>query len=126
MMQFLKITIVFLLISSFIYGCGASAARYQPIVDGPKDQLYYSDLKECQSLAEQRSYLNDDVKTNALLGTGMGALAGALSNDWEGALVGAGLGAVAGAGSRAWETRDERRNIVCKCMAQRGHKVVEN
>ena len=108
-----------------LWGCGHSGAHYQPIVDGPKDDTYFSDLKACQALAQEKSYLNDDVKSEAILGTAVGAVIGGLSDDWEGAAVGAVAGGLITGGGKAWETRYDRSAIVCECMRQRGHRVVE-
>lgn len=124
-MKTLKATAILFLTTILLWGCGHTAARYRPIVDGPMDQKYSADLADCQALAEKRSYMNDDVKTKALLGSGIGGVTGVLSDGLEGAIVGAAAGAAIGAGSQAWVTRDERRNIVCECMRLRGHRVVE-
>ncbi len=107
-----------------ISGCGYSAAKYRPIVDGSENSAYEADLAACQQLATQRSYVNDDVKTNALLGVAAGALLGGLSEGVEGAIGGAALGGTLGGAGRAWETREERKHIVIECMRQRGHRVV--
>ncbi|OMH26657.1 hypothetical protein BGP75_23095 [Motiliproteus sp. MSK22-1] len=109
---------------ALLSACGSTAAQYQPIVDGPKNVVYTEDLATCSALAEQRDYLNDDVKSEALLGAGVGAVIGGLEDGWEGA-VGAGLlTAAIGAGGRAWDTRQERKEILIECMQQRGHRVV--
>lgn len=105
-------------------GCGSTAAQYQPIVDGPKDAAYQNDLTACSALAEQRDYLNDDVKSEALLGAGIGAVVGALDDGLGGAVAGAAIGSATTAGGRAWDTREERKQIVISCMRQRGHRVV--
>ena len=49
-----------LICTLILSGCANTAADYQPIVDGPKDALYYDDLADCKQLAEQREYLNGD------------------------------------------------------------------
>lgn len=106
--------------------CGASGAKYSPIVDGPTDFVYTSDLADCQSLSEQRRYLNDDVKSDAAAGAVVGAVIGALdeSDSLEGAVAGAIVGGALSAGGRAWETHEERKEIIISCMVQRGHRVV--
>jgi len=110
--------------TALLTGCGSTASAYQPLVDGPKDEHYSQDLAACAELAEKRSYLNDDVKSEALLGAGVGAVVGALEDGGSGALAGAVVGSATGAGGRAWETREERKQIVVECMRGRGHKVV--
>ncbi len=103
--------------------CSNTAAGYQPIVDGPRNAKYAQNLQACQQVAQQRSYLNDDVKTEALLGGVIGALAGSDDDDLN-ATEGFIAGGLAGAAGRSWETRDERKQIVIACMKQRGHRVV--
>lgn len=105
-------------------GCANTAADYEPLVDGPKDNRFYEDLAACKALAEQREYLNGDTKSEALLGAGLGALAGALDGGGSDIVGGAIVGGAAGAGGRAWDTREERKGIVIQCMAGRGHKIV--
>ncbi len=100
--------------------CGATAARYQPVVDQPNVR-YSSDLAECQKLAESRSYLNDDVKTAALAGAVTGGVLGLGS--WDDSLGGVVIGSLIGAGSTAWGTREERKNIVVQCMRGRDHLI---
>lgn len=102
-------------------------ARYEPIVDGKKAANYQNDLAQCQSLATERAYMNDDTKQDMLVGAAIGAVVGLAdgdTSDTEGAIGGAIAGAVAGGSSRAVEARSERKEIVVNCMAGRGHKVV--
>lgn len=110
-------------LAAAVSACGNTAARYQPIVDGPRDSRYLTDLKDCQEVATQRSYANGDVGTNALVGGGLGALLGAGS--WEGALVGGLIGTTFGGGLTAWDARSERKDIVINCMRARNHAVVD-
>ncbi len=106
-------------------GCSNTGADYRPIVDGGADTAAYeSDLAACAKVADQRGYLNGDVQNAALLGTGLGAIVGGLSDGWGGALVGGVIGAAGGAGAEAWDTQDERKQIVKNCMKGRGHNVV--
>ena len=123
-----RIHLAALAVSGFaLAACANSGASYRPVADGPTDVAYESDLQDCQSVATERSYLNGDTRNNALIGAGLGALAGIADdevNDTEGAISGAIVGAVAGAGVTMIETRGERRDIVVDCMKGRGHAVV--
>lgn len=104
-------------------GCANTADNYQPIIDGTKSLSYQSDLSACQQLSRQREYLNGDVKTSAIIGATIGALAGSAGD--RGDLIGGALaGSLLGGGERAVETRDERKSIVIQCMRQRGHNAV--
>jgi hypothetical protein len=107
----------------FVSGCANTASDYTPIVDGPKNAVFDSDLAACKQLAEKREYLNGETKTEALLGAGLGALAGASGNGGD-ILAGALIGGTLGAAGKAWDARGERKNIVIKCMSGRGHKAV--
>lgn len=110
-----------------VTGCANSGAKYAPIADGPVSPVYAADQEGCQQLATKRSYVNDDTKTDAVIGAGLGAVAGLADddvNDTEGAIAGAVLGAIAGGGSAMLETRAQRRQIVIDCMKGRGHPVV--
>ena len=108
--------------------CGATSGKYEPVVDGHRGEIYYSDLADCQQLSTERKYVNDDTKSEALLGAAIGGLIGAVDEvdgeELEGAIAGAIVGAVLHGGSRAWETREERKHIILSCMQQRGHNVV--
>ncbi len=104
--------------------CSNTAGRYNPIVDGPRDARYTADVTACQDLASQRSYANGDVRTNALIGAGLGTLLGAAEEGVEGAIAGGLIGSIAGGGGTAWEARDERKSIIVECMRGRGHRVV--
>ena len=107
--------------------CANSGASYEPVADGPTDAVYAQDLEACQAVATERGYINGDTRNNAMIGAGLGALAGIADdevNDTEGAITGAIVGAVAGAGATMIETRGERREIVVECMKGRGHPVV--
>ncbi len=114
--QFLVIPVLFSLV-----GCGATAGKYQPIVDQPNAQ-YSADLKDCQNLAAKRSYLNDDVKTSAVAGATIGTLLSGFDS-WGDVAGSAAAGAVITAGSRAWEVREERKQIIMECLRGRNHLV---
>ena len=49
-------------------GCAGTGASYIPIIDGPKDSFFRTDLGACQQLAMERDVLNPDTKTDALIG----------------------------------------------------------
>lgn len=114
-----KITLLLPVMIS-LSACGATAAKYRPIVDNP-NMNYTADLTDCQSLAETRSYMNDDVKTAALAGALLGGFLGA--EDLENGLASAALGGIIGGGTAAWDMRDERKQIVKQCLRGRGHLI---
>ncbi len=104
--------------------CGNTGADYQPILDGTPNARYSADLASCQQVAEQRSYLNDNVKSEAALGAGIGGLVGAVDEGVEGAIAGVLVGGLIGGAGRSWETMEERQQVVTACMQGRNHPVV--
>lgn len=116
---------VFLVGTTLLSGCFATGAQHRPIVDGGDLANYETDLAQCQQVAEQREYVNEDTKTDALIGAVIGALAG-IGESKEATLGGAAVGALLGGGERAYETIEERKRIVIRCMQGRGYNVVES
>ena len=107
--------------------CATGGAAHQPIIDGPQDARYQQDLAQCRTYAEQRSYDNADVRTQALIGAGIGGLLGlsnARSADEGDFFTGAAIGAIFGGGAEALETRGQRREILLNCLAGRGHRIL--
>ncbi len=116
-----------LISSCALSACATGGAAHQPIVDGPRDGVYYQDLAECRSYAEERRYDNSDVRTQALVGAGIGGLLGlanAYSADEGDFFTGALIGGLFGGGSEALKTRGQRREILLNCLANRGHNVL--
>lgn len=107
--------------------CATGGAAHSPIIDGPQSAAYQQDLSECRSYAEQRSYNNSDVRTQALIGAGVGGLLGlanAYSADEGDFFTGAIIGGLFSGGSEALETRGQRREILLNCLVGRGHRVL--
>jgi uncharacterized protein YcfJ len=105
--------------------CQNSGADTRPLVDGPMGPKYEADLAACQNLARQKSYTDEDTAINTGVGAGLGAIIGGVTGDWAGAGIGAGVGAAGGLGKSAIDKQNARGNIVKKCMAGRGHNVVD-
>lgn len=105
--------------------CADTGANYTPIVDGSKNPGFASDLGACQSLAANQRQYDDETKAAAVLGAGVGALAGlAEGGDAEDAIGGAIAGALIGGVAGGVEAQDKKKNIVIACMRGRGHRVV--
>ena len=112
-------------IGALLTGCANTGAAYQPILDGPQTAAYQNDLVECQALAREHSLMNQNTKSDALVGALIGGALGALDDGGIGnAIGGAAVGGAAGAASGAYEARDERSQIVVNCLRGRGHRVV--
>lgn len=116
-------TVSLVVVSTLTVGCAGSSGTYEPIVDGAQNADYVNDLASCQSLSNEREYLNGDVRSDGAAGALIGALAGA-EDGVEGAVAGAVVGMLLGSAGRAWDVRDEKKGIVVKCMTNRGHNVV--
>lgn len=118
------VTAAFVLFTTACTSLNAGSG-HRPIVDGGDLSNYEVDLTECQAVAEQREYMNDETKSDAAIGATIGALAGA-GGDRGDIIGGALVGAVVGAGGKAYDTRTERKNIVINCMRNRGYNTVES
>ncbi|MBP02953.1 MAG: glycine zipper family protein [Rhodospirillaceae bacterium] len=113
-----------LLSITLLGGCAGVGAQYSPVVDGPRDQLFTTDLQQCQALAKSQPYINPRIKTDALIGGVIGGLAGIADDGIGGAAAGAAIGAGLGAVQSSYNELDERKNIIIRCMQGRGHNVV--
>lgn len=120
----LLVTVVFV---SLMSGCTSlqTGANHRPIVDGGNLENYEQDVAECQALARQRGYLNDETQADAAIGAIIGAIAGS-GGDRGDILGGAIVGGAVGASGSAIDARTERRNIVITCMEKRGYQTVES
>ncbi|MCT4609636.1 MAG: glycine zipper family protein [Pelagimonas sp.] len=106
-----------------VAACGNGGAKYEPVLDGPKNLSFQSDLSACQSLARAQKQVDKKTLGATLVGAGAGAVLGDIGDDST-ALGGAVHGAVAGGATAALEAKDLREEIVKNCMLGRGHKVV--
>nr|WP_170540736.1 glycine zipper family protein [Ruegeria arenilitoris] len=106
--------------------CSGTGAQHQPILSAEPGPAYAADLDQCRALAKSQDLWNPETRSQALIGAGVGALAG-ISNDTvgnaEGAIAGAAVGSAAGAVAGAAEMRNTRRDILIECLRQRGHPV---
>ena len=110
--------------SLLLSACSNTGSAHRPIVDGGDLTNYETDLSQCQSVAEQRGYINADTKTDMAIGAAAGAIAGA-ADSGEDIIIGAVAGAAIGAAGGSYKAKDEQKFIVIKCMQNRGYNVVE-
>ena len=108
--------------ATMLSACANVGANYTPVLDGPRNASFQSDLKACQALARKQPQLTKRTMTAAVVGAGIGAAMGeADDNDpVGGAIAGAGAGGVAGTVNQ----NARREGIVTECMRGRGHPVV--
>ncbi|ENP8454461.1 hypothetical protein ACEI25_001085 [Photobacterium damselae] len=114
----------------FLVGCsghGALSYNDQPVVMNLDDN-YELALSECKIFADQATGNKEaGRKTGVVLGLGMGALAGGLSD--EGVIKGAALGGTSGfiAGDLAGRSKDldDAQYVLRKCLENKGYTVLD-
>ncbi|MCV6597684.1 MAG: glycine zipper family protein, partial [Mangrovicoccus sp.] len=104
---------------ALVSACAGTGADYVPITDGAPSMSFQSDLSACQMVAKQRPLVDGQTREDALIGAGLGVLAGLADEEastLEGALAGAVIGGAAGGSAGALERREDRAEIVVECM----------
>ena len=112
--------------------CATGGANAVPIIDAPNSPQLQADLAQCQSLAAQYNGTGGDALAAAAVGAGLGALTGSsfggrpFSNRGRGenALAGALAGAAAGTGVGIFQAQGKQADIVYRCMAGRGYRIL--
>ncbi|WP_170456500.1 glycine zipper family protein [Ruegeria arenilitoris] len=121
-----RFTLTVLPLALVTAACSGTGAQHQPVLSAEPGPAYAADLDQCRTLAKSQDLWNPETRTQALIGAGIGALAG-ISDDTvgnaEGAIAGAAVGSAAGAVAGAAEMRNTRRDILIECLRQRGHPV---
>lgn len=121
-----RFTLTVLPLALVTAACSGTGAQHQPVLSAEPGPAYVADLDQCRALAKSQDLWNPETRTQALIGAGIGALAG-ISDDTvgntEGAIAGAAVGSAAGAVAGAAEMRNTRRDILIECLRQRGHPV---
>ena len=123
------------LIASLCIGmsaCATSGANVIPVIDAPNSPKLQADLAQCQTLAAQYNGSGNDTALAAAVGAGLGALVGGTINNrfrrdsfsGNNALAGAAIGGAAGLGYGTLQGEDKKAEIVYRCMAGRGYKVL--
>lgn len=102
--------------------CGESPVQRALVVDGPQTAAFEADRQHCIHLAS--TYDDGSAKDEAIAGAVVGGLIGAVEDDLEGAIVGAALGGALGNLEGSEELGDERRDVLIRCMQNRGHPVI--
>ena len=108
-------------------GCAAPMHSYQPLVDGDTTSTQYQrDLEECRAYAMTKPSAENSAAVGAIVGAlaGVALLAlGGGRGGWgnEVAAVGAAMGGVQGYNEGA----QGQQNVVKRCLAGRGHRVLD-
>jgi outer membrane lipoprotein SlyB len=102
-----------------LLGC---SSHPEPIVDtkGVNMAQYQRDLEECQQYAKQVNPA-EGVARGAAGGAAVGAAIGAIGGN---AGHGAAIGAISGGASSGVKGDRERQEVVKRCLAGRGYKVL--
>lgn len=125
-MKHLLLPLCFAVAAPLISACSTPGADYEPIIDGPRNINFQSDLSACQHLAASQKQLQHEGRAMTALGAGAGALLGSVEEDSDaGDVVGGALvGAAAGGLAAMNEHGEKREEIIQNCMKGRGHAVV--
>ena len=113
--------------AALLAGCAAPMHSYQPLVDGDTTSTQYQrDLEECRAYAMTKPSAENSAAVGAIVGVlaGVALLAlGGGRGGWgnEVAAVGAAAGAVQGYSEGA----QGQQNVVKRCLAGRGHRVLD-
>ena len=113
---------------SLLSGCAApSGANYRPIVDtqGVDFNRYESDLKACQGYATQTASAGESAVGGAVSGALLGGLLASAAGKGYSRTNTAQVGAVTGAVSAGAQGETSQRNIIRRCLAGRGYKVLQ-
>ncbi len=103
--------------------CANMGANYEPILDGPPNLVYASDLHDCRNLARGQRQFSREAVGAAVAGGVFGGVMGSDEDDLTiagGAIAGALFGLFGG----VIEANQQRKSIVVRCMEGRGHPVV--
>ena len=113
---------------SLISGCAApSGANYRPIIDtqGIDFNRYEADLRACQGFATQTANAGESAVGGAVAGAMLGGLLAAAAGKGYSKTNSAQVGAVTGAVSAGAKGETDQRNIIRRCLAGRGYKVLQ-
>lgn len=121
-----KPLIGFLLVS-VISGCANTGAAYRPVVDtkGVDLNRYEADLGECQQFANQTASAGQAAAAGAAAGAVFGALLAAAAGGGNSKKSTAGVGALTGAAGAAGQGETNQRDVIRRCLAGRGYKVLQ-
>ena len=123
-----SIGVVTACIASLLAGCAATTgANYRPIIDtqGVDFNRYERDLRDCQSFATQTAGAGESAAAGALAGAVLGGVLAAAAGKNYSRSSTARVGAVTGAVGAGAEGETNQRNIIRRCLAGRGYKVLQ-
>ena len=100
---------------------------YMPVVDGPKDSVFYDDLSACRTIAVNvEKEMREEAFNNLLAGALAGAIVG--NNFGPNYNNNGAVGAMAGAAASTRASGDfvnGPKHLMIQCMKNRGHNVLD-
>jgi uncharacterized protein YcfJ len=123
MFKLLRNKAFLLFVIALVAGCAGPA--YRPIIDtqGVDFNRYEADLRDCQSFATQTADAAKSGAVGAAAGAVLGSVLAGVTGDNRKA--GAELGAITGAISGGSGGETNQRNIIRRCLAGRGYRVLQ-
>jgi outer membrane lipoprotein SlyB len=109
----------------------AACAQHVPLIDtrapgAPNDPArYQADLEDCQNYANSVAGPGTGAAVGAVGGALLGFLLGKAAGSRYDAPATARMGAVAGGAGGALRGADAQREVVSRCMAGRGYRVLQ-
>lgn len=126
MMKYQIALISVVLLSACASSGGYTDMGYRPVVDlQPGQTNYQQDLDDCARYAQQRQGAGQSAAAGAVAGAIVGGLLGALFGDSRLAGQMAVVGAVSTAPGAAATAEGTQRDIVRRCLAGRGYRVLD-
>lgn len=135
-MKKVQLIIVFVIFSS-LAGCASNpnaigagyGAGYTPVIDGPQDSKYWTNLAECRALASQvqknrEGEVAGQMVAGALAGALVGGMLGGSSYRNESAAYGAQVGAISGGAEGIGSAARGGKQVIINCMTGRGFRVL--
>lgn len=106
------------------YGAG-----YTPVIDGPQDGKYWTNLTECRTLASQVQRNREgeaagQAVAGALAGALVGGVLGGRGYRNETAAFGAKAGALTGGAEGLGSAAQGGKQVIINCMVGRGYRVL--
>jgi outer membrane lipoprotein SlyB len=115
--------------AALVAGCatGPTGAAYRPLVDtqGVDMNKFERDLQDCQGFAQQTANAAQGAAAGALAGAALGALLAAAAGGGYNRSASARVGAVSGAVGAGAEAENSQRNVIRRCLAGRGYRVLQ-
>lgn len=110
-----------------LVGCAHTGAGYRPLVDtqGVDMNQYERDLRDCQGYAQQTVNAGQGAVIGAVAGAVLGALLAGVAGSGYSKGRSARVGAVAGAVGAGAEAESGQRDVIRRCMAGRGYRVLQ-